>query len=559
MNPLPPVSAGTNQSVCLGSTVQLQASGAVSYAWSPAADLSCSNCANPIANITSTTTFTVTGTSAFGCVNTSQGTVTVNPLPVIAASNDDTTCAGLPIALQVSGAQSYSWSPATALSCTSCANPIASPTSTTTYTVIGTDANGCMDTTQVNLFVNPLPTVSAGPDQSSCKLNSVQLQATGAETYTWTPGASLSCTGCADPIATPTSTTTYTVTGIDSNGCSNIDNVIVSIHDQPVIDAGEDKVLCSGQSLQLKATGGQTYVWSPSTALSCTTCPDPLANPTANITYSVVGTDINGCQDSDRVRITVIDMQPFTTGPGDTLCYGESTQLFASGGDEYLWTPSAGLDNPNIHNPTASPSATTTYKVIVKQGICFADTSEVTVVVNPLPTVNAGPDQTIIAGNGAKLVTQTTDVAKYIWSPSGSLNCADCSSPVASPDKTTTYAVKVESEFGCKGEDEVTVFVNCDNTQLFIANTFTPNADGHNDRFFPQGKGISTIQRLRIFNRWGEIVYDVQNIPVNTELYGWDGTFRNEPLKPDVFIYILDATCATGEPMQVKGDISLLR
>ena len=559
VNPLPAVSAGADQAICLGSAAQLQATGAATYTWSPATGLSCTTCPNPVVNITSTTTYTVTGTSAAGCVNTDQITVSVNALPTITVSNDDTTCAGVAVPLQVSGAQTYTWSPSTALTCTTCPNPSASPTTTTTYTVIGADANGCTDTAQVDITVNPLPTVDAGPDQGICMLNTAQLQATGAITYTWAPGASLSCTACPNPVATPTATTTYTVTGTDANGCTNTDNVVVSINPQPVIDAGPDQTICSGKAVQLTASGGQTYVWSPSAGLSCTGCTSPMASPTSNITYTVVGTDINGCQDSDKVNITVIEMQPFTVGPGDTLCAGESTQLYAAGGDNYMWIPSTGLDNPTISNPTATPAVTTTYTVIIRQGFCFADTSKVTVAVNPVPTVNAGADQTIIAGASVNLYAEATHTTQYLWTPGDDLSCADCNSPIATPKKTTSFTVHASNAFGCTAKDDVTIFVRCDNSQVFVPNTFTPNADGQNDRFFPRGKGVDRVQRFRVYNRWGELVYDVQNISLNSEISGWDGTYKGERLKPDVFVYILEAVCASGEPMQMKGDVSLIR
>ena len=559
VNQLPTVNAGANQSICTGNTAQLQATGAATYAWTPSTGLSCTTCPNPVANITTTTTYTVTGTSSAGCVKSDQITVTINPLPTITASNDDTTCAGVGVPLQVSGAQTYTWSPATALSCVTCPNPTASPTATTTYTVIGADANGCKDTTSLTISVNPLPIVDAGPDQTVCRLNSAQLQASGASIYSWTPGASLSCTGCSNPKATPASATTYTVTGTDGNGCVNTDNVTVNLHQQPTIDAGPDQELCAGKSVKLQATGGQTYVWSPSTKLSCTSCADPTAAPTSSITYMVKGTDINGCQDSDKVFIKVIEMMPFTVGPGDTLCEGESTQLFASGGDQYIWTPSATVDNPNSGSPTVTPVKTTTYHVIMKQGYCFADTSQIVVYVYPVPTVNAGTDQTIIAGSSVNLFAVATNTTSYSWTPADDLSCSDCNSPLASPRKTTTYTVYASNEFGCKAKDDVTIFVRCDNSQIFVPNTFTPNYDGYNDRFFPQGKGISKVDRFRVYNRWGELLYDVQNFPLGSELSGWDGTYKGEQLKPDVYVYLLEARCDSGEPMQIKGDVSLIR
>src|SRR5690606_6373856 len=116
-----------------------------------------------------------------------QVTITIHPLPSITTSNNQTICEGNAAQLQVSGAQTYIWTPATGLSCTNCANPTASPTNTTTYTVIGTDVNGCKDTAQVTITVNPAPPVNAGPDKSICLYDAVQLQANGAVSFAWTP------------------------------------------------------------------------------------------------------------------------------------------------------------------------------------------------------------------------------------------------------------------------------------------------------------------------------------------------------------------------------------
>jgi len=558
VNPLPNVVV-PNLSICLGNPGQLQATGAASYSWTPATGLSCTNCANPTANPATTTTYTITGTSAAGCVSTGQTTVTVNTPPVITTGANQTTCLGTAVTLQVNGATSYNWSPATGLSCTNCPNPAATPGATTTYTVVGIDANGCKDTAQTTVIINPLPVVDAGPDRSICILGSTQLQATGANTYSWTPAATLSCSTCANPVASPTSATTYTVTGTDLNGCSNTDDVTVSMFPQPQINAGGDQTICRGQSAQLQATGGVSYIWSPSSTLSCATCASPSATPTADVTYTVVGTDANGCRDSDKVNITVIQMQPFVIGNGDTLCEGESTQLFASGGQQYSWSPAGTLSSATASNPTATPKTTTTYTVIIRQGDCFADTGRITVVVNPKPTVYAGADQKVIAGSSVNLFASATHTDYYLWSPGADLSCTDCMNPVATPKQTTTFKVIASNSYGCKAEDDVTLFLVCDNSQIFLPNTFTPNGDGNNDYFFPQGKGLSAIYRFRVYNRWGEMIYEAQNVQPNDELHGWDGTYKGEPLKPDVYVYIIDAACFNGDPMQLKGDISLIR
>src|SRR5690606_5990724 len=223
------------------------------------------------------------------------------------------------------------------LSCTNCANPTASPTNTTTYTVIGTDVNGCKDTAQVTITVNPAPPVNAGPDKSICLYDAVQLQANGAVSFAWTPATGLSCTNCPTPTAAPSTTTTYTVTGTDNNGCTNTDNVTVTVLPLPNVNAGIDKTICKGDTVQLHATGTSNYNWQPGIRLSCTHCASPHAYPVNDLTYTVIGTDQHGCTDTDQVNITVILPNPEVIGKGDTLCEGESTPLFARGGDAYTW------------------------------------------------------------------------------------------------------------------------------------------------------------------------------------------------------------------------------
>lgn len=557
--PQPNINAGPDVAICIGSAITLQAAGGSNYVWLPDATLSCTSCANPVATPTVTTTYTIAGVSADGCADTGTITVTVNPLPIINAGADDTICIGTPTVLIPTGGVSYVWSPATGLSCTVCPNPSASPTATTTYVVTGTDVNGCVNTDTITVHVNPLPVVSAGPDQIICQLTGAQLQASGAVNYTWSPAAGLSCVACADPIASPTAATTYTVTGTDANGCVNIDNVTVNIFAAPSISAGANQTLCDGNSVMLQATGGVTYNWSPANDLSCITCPNPTASPTADITYTVVATDANGCIDSAQVSIDVILKNAVTFSAGDSICAGESAELFATGGDTYLWTPADGLSSTTSNTVTATPGTTTAYTVVVSQGQCFADTGIITVMVSPQPTVDAGPNRTIIAGESVTLNPVITDANIFTWTPIQTLSCSDCPTPVATPKSTTTYTIYVANDGGCNATDSVTITVKCDNSQLFMPNTFTPNGDLHNDRFFVQGKGVAMVKLFRIYTRWGEMVYEAQNVPANDPTYGWDGTYQGVQLKPDVYVYIVSAMCENGDASEHKGDISLIR
>jgi gliding motility-associated-like protein len=556
---IPPVSAGPDAAVCDGFSAQLHASGAVSYVWAPATGLSCTNCPDPIVNVSTTTTYTVTGTNAFNCTNTDQAVVTIGSIPNVSAGADQTICEGDALPLQASGANTYVWSPATDLSCINCANPTATPTSTITYQVLGTNTSGCSDSDNVTITVDPAPAVSAGNDQTLCENTPAQLQAGGAVSYTWSPGAGLSCTNCDDPIATPLSTTTYTVTGTGANGCTATDDVVVNIVPAPPVDAGDDKTICDGEQLQLMVTGASTYVWTPGTNLTCTTCPDPITTTGNNITYIVVGTDGNGCSATDSIHITVLQKNPVTVSENDSICIGESTVLNASGGDTYTWWPAEGLDNNQSATPTASPQSTTTYMAVINQQGCFSDTAYVTVLVSHPPSVNLGPDQTVLAGTAVQLNAEGTDIYSYAWDKVEYLSCSDCKDPVATPTTPTLFTVTVSNEYGCRSSDDIHISLKCDGSQAFIPNTFTPNNDLSNDRFYMSSKGIRIITRMAVYDRWGELVFSAQNIPPNSPNHGWDGTFKGKTLEPDVFVYLIEAVCDLGDILEYKGDISLLR
>ena len=554
----PVVSAGGPVSICQNASVTLTATGAASYLWTPGGSLSATTSASVVASPAVTTTYSVTGTDIHGCTGSAQVTVTVHALPVISGGANQTACLNTPVQLQASGAATYAWSPAAGLSNANISNPIATPTATTTYTVTGTDAFGCSGTAQVTVTINPLPVVTVNGGQSICGGDSVQLQASGAVSYAWSPAAGLSCTTCANPKASPASPTTYTVTGTGANGCTKTATVAVSIYPQPKVNAGPDQTICVGQSAQLVASGADTYLWSPASYLSCTACAATTSTPPATISYEVAGIDVHGCKDSDNVTVTVIPKVPTSVGPGGEICEDGTFQLSATGGTAYAWTPASTLSSSTSATPIAHPNGTTTYHVVITENQCFSDTYDVTVTVHPKPTVSAGADQTIVGGGSAQLHATGNNIAAYAWTPSDSLSCATCADPVATPPKTTKYTVNVTSDFGCAASDDVTIFVKCDGSQIWLPNTFMPGAL-ENNFFYPHGKGVGNISRFRIYDRWGELIYDIQNFPANDKSYGWDGTYKNQPLKPDVFVYVLNGNCSNGEQIEVKGDITLIR
>jgi gliding motility-associated-like protein len=163
-------------------------------------------------------------------------------------------------------------------------------------------------------------------------------------------------------------------------------------------------------------------------------------------------------------------------------------------------------------------------------------------------------------GNSVPLhATLSPDITGIKWQPVTGLSCSNCATPVASPRQTTTYTVYATNEGGCIGQDKMTIFVFCDNANLFMPDLFSPNGDGQNDSFYPRGRGLFTIKTLRIFNRWGEVVFERSGFRPNEELMGWNGQHNGQPAPTGVYVYTIGVVCENGAQMNYGGNVMLLR
>jgi|GEM_PF-1696282 len=422
--------AGTDVSICNGSSTTLTATGGSTYLWSTGATT-----ASISVSPTTTTTYTVTAYDATGTnSDTDDVTVTVNAIPVANAGADVSTCQGTSVTLSASGGSSYLWSTGAT---TQTIN--VNPNSTTTYSVQVTQ-NGCSSLDTVMVTVNPSPTINAGSDVTINLGESTTLTATGGNTYLWSTGSTSSSI-----TVSPTVTTTYTVTGY-LNGCESTDTVTVFLVDNSVTaNAGTDVSICNGSSTTLTATGGSTYLWSTGATTASIS-----VSPTTTTTYTVTAYDATGTNsDTDDVTVTVNAIPVANAGADVSTCQGTSVTLSASGGSSYLWSTGATTQTINVN-----PNSTTTYSVQVTQNGC-SSSDTVTVTVNPSPTINAGSDVTINLGESTTLTA--TGGNTYLWS-TGSTS----SSITVSPTVTTTYTVTGYLN-GCQNTNSVTVFVNSAN------------------------------------------------------------------------------------------------
>lgn len=556
----------------------------------------------PIPATPGTYTFTVDVTDN-GSVCSSTTTVTVYALPAVDAGAAIAVCAGSSVTLSGTGAQTYTWD-------NGATNGVSFvPVGNQTYTVTGTDANGCQNTDQVTLTVNPLPVIDAGLPQSVCLGQVITLVGSGAQTYVW----SNSVTNGLSFI--PGATQTYTVTGTDANGCSNTGQVTITVNPLPIVEAGLPQSVCQGSSVTLAGSGAQTYTWNNGGIDGV-----PFI-PVATSTYICTGTDANGCQNTDQVLVTVNPIPTVNAGTDQSICIGSSVTLTASGASNYSW------DNGVTNGVSFVPGATQTYTVTVTSNGCQAS-DQVVVTVNPLPNVNAGVDQSICSGDEITLIGSGAQT--YTWNN----GVADGISFI--PGTTQTYTVTGTDANGCVNTDQVTVTVvpmpvaavsadvlsgpptltvNFDNNSssasgyhwsfgtgaetnsvttagqqyqytspgeytviliaangtcldsdtlkitvdpipdptVVIPNIFTPNGDGKNDVFFIRLENAASVE-VTIVNRWGNKMVSFSG--VNSF---WDGTVNGKLAEEGVYFFNYTATGMNGTTLTGQGNVQLMR
>ncbi|MBL4651386.1 MAG: hypothetical protein JKY53_00775, partial [Flavobacteriales bacterium] len=393
--------AGTNVWICPGDSAQLNASGGTNYQWSPPLGLNSTTIPNPKANPGIDTKYIVTITDGNNCsVQDSVWVYSANFVPTD-AGDSTTVCPEDSVmlggSLTAPNGSTFLWTPSTGLNSTTIANPMALVVTPTMYYVYTTN-DTCTGIDSIFIDLHTSPIIDAGSDVQICIGDTTQLTATGGLNYVWTPNDSLSDDSIANPFAYPIDTTKYYVTGEDANSCTSIDSVTVIINPLPNASAGVNVQICFSDTTTLVATGGDSYIWTPTDSLATPSNSSTLAWPTDTTTYFVEVTDSNFCVNVDSVTIIVNSIPVVDAGLNRQICIGDTTLLEALGGTNYTWTPTDSLAAPNSSSSLAWPTDTTTYFVQITDINGCINTDSVIITVNPLPIVDTGLDRQICIG-----------------------------------------------------------------------------------------------------------------------------------------------------------------
>jgi len=561
---LPKFSLGEDKSICIGDSVSISLDGSPdSVNWYMDGTLLEAH-ENSIQLLPQNSTtiiseyFTTTN-----CVNSDTLLVTVNDLPTLNLADTINVCEGEMTTISIDeNYQSIDWySENDGLIASDQIEISFQVTQSDLIWVEVQDTSTCFNSDSIRVIKNDLPEFSLGPDQQICQGNIVQLEIDNpADSINW-------FNDLGDQLLDTTAVLNFEVNQNqtwwaeqwNASSCVFTDTVQITHIPLPVFDAGDSILICEDAEVQLNPEGineNWTLAWSPAALLSDASIENPFANPEEDTWFFLEVQNEEGCVYTDSVFVALDQPLILDAGEDRTICLDDITELggapTADGSNfpyNYEWSPAETLNDPNVANPIANPSETTTYQLIAWAGNCKADTAEVTVSVQLPPEITLTADTTIGAGDAIQLLASGGSF--YQWKPERGLSDATISNPVASPARTTTYTVEVLDSLGCISEEQMTVFVE---NQLFIPNLFTPNNDGQNDFFKIYGTGIKEIE-FKVFTRGGKLLYSTNSLE---EAYGegWDGKNNGNPVGSGVYVWSIKGEYFDERPLSFKGQQS---
>lgn len=428
-----------------------------------------------------------------------------------------------------------------------------------TLQVMVVDTNRCRTSRNVMIHAFPLPVLHI-PDTSVCFGQMVAFSLPDTlQRVIW-----LSVQG--DTLERNKKFLTYSrgvsdsliVIAFSRAGCQSRDSFQIVVNPLPLVEAGNDTVVCYGNMITLggkpTATGSDplVYQWL-NVSEGEKILPNPQVTLFVDTFFRVEVTDANGCRASDSVHVYVNPPTVFTLPDTLFLCLGSQANLphtpIVRGsrfGYTFEWSPDSTLDNPTSQWPVFQPATSTTYRVVVQSWKCHPDTAYLPVMVRPLPKIYISPTLTIGQNDFVQLYAEGG--VAYHWEPASGLNATDKPDPIASPKITTTYKVRVTDAYDCSNIDSVKVWVA---NSVFVPDLFSPNNDEHNDYFTVYGFGIRELT-VRIFDRNRRLIFETADWETFSR-YGWDGSYEGKPVDPGTYYWWISGRFKDGSPVLFKG------
>jgi gliding motility-associated-like protein len=576
-----PILVADDTLICQGTELQLGQEiffTSSTYEWNPPGALDDPTVADPVAIPEETTTFTVvtTGPSGF-CIDTQSIVVNVTPAVVDIPEDQIFLCLGDSVVLSAATTNGLvSWTPDDgSLSATDELTVVATPTVTTIYKAT-TQVGICTPVDSVIVRVDSLPAdldIQVFPfSDPYCPGDTVTLFSENYDPdnfpdaqFQWSPATGiLTDLGNFNILFVTSDTITYQRI-LTNNACADTTDILIPVFNPPPLMFNlSDTAVCPGQPVQLELLEGDNPFWS-GPGLSCLTCLDPVATPPSEpdvTTYSVYA-EFNGCGATGSVSVSIIrdtfELEvPFTD---TTICFGDAIDLFVSGGDasQYMWSPDIDLDCNDCPDPVASPADTTELLISGTVDGCPAfATMVINVPAPPLLELFTEPaDTSLFSGDILEVFAETTPFQPEALS--WTLNGEDVAEGTDLVELLMTFiglntvAATITDQNGC----QISAYYNVDvlAPQIRVPDIFTPNGDNTNDEFLPVYTGNYQNYHLRIYNRWGELVFESFDLET-----GWDGTVNGKPAPQDVYAVMIEIEQPDGTALPpFQQELTLVR
>jgi len=495
-----------------------------------------------------------------GCVVTDTSYITVSPYPIVDLGPDTSNCTGTPFTLMSSvsyTAPTYLWSTGSA------APAITVPLSGTYSLQVTVGGCAAMDSIHVNIYFDTF--TLSNVDTAICMGAGVQvaLTANPSATFQWLPTAGIAASTTITPWIEPDTSALYFV-NIYLPGCAPLkDSFYIDVQPNPTVYLGGERSVCQFDTIHLHAYVNPAwyahyiYSWSPTTNLDTSTSSEVVftgGDSTQLVLTVTTPAHIAGtatCIGADSAFITVHPGNFAALDTNYTLCPGDSVQLMPTGGVSYRWRPVMYLSDSTSATPWVHAITTMYYNAVATSQYGCLDTVGVSVMINPRAVISLPDSVTLYPGESYQL-SPGSNCESFAWFPPSGLSDAYISNPLATPAVSTRYIVTGKNEWGCIAVDSITINVN-ENTLLAIPNAFTPGAQV-NGKLYILKRGEATLSYFRIFNRWGNKVFETNNIED-----GWDGSYNGAPQPLGVYVYEIEATTNTGALFEKHGNVTLIR
>lgn len=625
INPNPIATATSNSPICQTKTLKLSStpSSLTSYLWSGPLSYTSAKQNDSIENAITTHSgnYTVIVTNSFGCKDTAQTTVLVNPNPIVTATSNSPVCQQDTVKLSSTGGISWAWSNGSTFTNTN-QNPTiphSIPSMSGTYTVIATNGFGCTASAQTPLVVNakPIATISSSP--AVCAGYLLNLYSGGGSQYSWEgPNgySSIIQNPIIDPVAYSDSGL-YTVIVTNDFTCKDTISLNVIVYGNPTPTISSNSPLCAYDSIQLLAGGGVGYAWTGTNSYT-SSAQSPIIQTIDNTlsgTYSVVITDINGCTASTSTVVDVKTNPKPILNSNSPICAGDSLKLYSSAGQSYLWNGPMGWSNTN-QNPIQSyalvPMDGYYKQTITYTNGCVNDDS-LLVVVHPNPVITVNSDTSICRYQGINV--SATGATSYHWN-----NGINTPNYLIYPTADTTYQVYGVDGNGCRdtasfdvtvlpfieviilqnpsdtlftnqittftvipsGYSNYSFYLNNTNVQNSASNTYTSATLKDQDEISVEvsepNMCFSTpkipIHVIGIYNSfspngdgYNDLFLKGYQITIfsrwGDKLYegveGWDGKFNGEDMNTGTYFFTLKYNSSDSNVIEYKGDVTVIR